>query len=358
MRDTNGTATKMIRIPSAFVAVAFALAVVAQSAAADPVADFYRGKSVRLIVGGAAGGGYDAVGRLLSTHLGRHIPGNPAVHVENMSGAGSLILMNYIHNKSPADGTVMAMPTTNVLLDAKLQPPGAGRNAAFDINRVSWIGTPARQPQVLFVWHDTPFRTLADLRSHKMVIGAISVATDTYILPMFMRQLLGAEATIIPGYKGSPDILTAMERREVDALVALLANVTGGNASYLVEGKIRPVLQFGRGRSAELPMVPTAAEWAETQADKQLFEAYGIKYEMSYPIMVVPGVPAERVASLRAAFDQTMTDPAYQADAQRMGIALNPLSGAEMHDLMTTINDMPDDLVTRLRALISAPSAQ
>jgi tripartite-type tricarboxylate transporter receptor subunit TctC len=348
----------MIRILSAFVVAALALGAILQSAAADSVADFYRGKSVRLIVGGAAGGGYDAVGRLLTRHIGRHILGNPAVHVENMSGAGSLILMNYVHNRSPRDGTVMAMPTTNVLFDAKLQPSAAGINAVFDINRVSWIGTPARQPQVLFVWHDTPFKALPDLRTHEMVIGAISAATDTYILPMFMKQLLRANATIISGYKGSPEILAAMERREIDALVALLANVTVGNSSYLKGDKIRPVLQFGRQRSVELPMVPTAAEWADTQADKQLFEFYGIKYEMSYPIMLAPGVPAERVAALRIAFDQTMADPAYQADARQMGLALNPLTGGEMHDLMTMINAMPDDLIVRLRALILGASAQ
>jgi tripartite-type tricarboxylate transporter receptor subunit TctC len=354
IRDMNRRETNVIRILTASVAMAFAAAVIAPSAAADPVADFYRGKSVRLIIGGAAGGGYDAVGRLLTRHVARHIPGNPTVHVENMSGAGSLILMNYIYNKSPRDGTVLAMPTTNVLFDAKLQPPAAGRSAAFDINRASWIGTPARQPQVLFVWHDTPFGALDDLRTHKMVIGAISPATDTYILPMFMKQLLRADATVISGYKGSPEILAAMERREVDALVALLANVTAGNSSYLQEGKIRPLLQFGRQRSMELPTIPTAAEWADTDADKQLFRFYGIKYEMSYPVMVVPGVPAERVAALRDAFDQTMADAEYQADAKRMGLARNPLTGVEMHDLMTTINDMPDDLILRLRALISA----
>jgi tripartite-type tricarboxylate transporter receptor subunit TctC len=273
--------------------------------------------------------------------------------VENMSGAGSLILLNYIHNKSPKDGTVMGMPTTNVLLDGKLKLPGAA-NIPFDINQASWIGTPAQQPQVMFVWHDTPFRTLADLRTHKMLVGAISIATDTYILPMLMKQMLHTETTVIPGYKGSAEILTAMERREVDAHVALLANVTAGNSSYLKENKIRLVLQFGRERSAELPGVPTAAEWAETAADKRLFQFYGIKYEMSYPLMFAPGVPADRVAALRTAFDQTMADPQYQAEAKRIGLEVNPLGGGAMHDLMKTINDMPEDLVARLRALIVA----
>ena len=147
-------------------AAVIALLALSGTTVADPIADFYAGKSMRLIVGGSTGGGYDAVGRLLARHIGRHIPGNPTVVVENMSGAGSLILLNYIQNKSPKDGTVMAMPTTNVLLDWKLQLPGA-KNLPFDIREASWIGTPVQQPQVMFVWHDTPFRTLADLRAHE-----------------------------------------------------------------------------------------------------------------------------------------------------------------------------------------------
>jgi tripartite-type tricarboxylate transporter receptor subunit TctC len=171
---------------------------------------------------------------------------------------------------------------------------------------------------------------------------------------MLMKQMLHTDMNVIPGYKGSAEILTAMERREVDAHVALLANVTAGNSSYLKENKIRIVLQFGRERSAELPDIPTAAEWAETEADKRLLQFYGIKYEMSYPVMFAPGVPAERVAALRTAFDQTMADPQYQAEARRIGLEVNPLRGSAMHDLMKTINDMPEDLVARLRALIVA----
>jgi tripartite-type tricarboxylate transporter receptor subunit TctC len=344
-----------MRFTSPVFAVALAIAVSLSAAAADSIADFYAGKTLRLIVGGSTGGGYDAVGRLLARHIGQHIPGNPGVIVENMSGAGSLILMNYIQNRSPKDGTVMGMPTTNVLLDSKLRLPGAEK-FPFDINQASWIGTPVQQPQVLFVWHDTPFRALADLRTRRMVVGAISAPTDTYILPTLMKQILHTDMSVIPGYKGSADILAAMERREVDAHVALLANVTAGNSSYLRDNKIRLILQFGRERSSELPNVPTAAEWTESQADRRLFQFYGIKYEMSYPIMFAPGVPADRVAAMRSAFDRTMADPQYQADARRIGLEINPLSGVAMHDMMKTINDMPDDLVARLRSLIVAQS--
>ncbi len=341
----------MIRL--AAVASAFALGLVHAPASADAISDFCAGKSLKLLVGGSTGGGYDAVGRHLARYIGRHIPGNPGVVVENMSGAGSLILMNHLANRSPRDGTVLAIPTTNVLLDGRLKLPGAEK-FPFDIAQAAWIGTPTQQPQVMFIWHDMPLRTLADLRAHKVVVGAISTATDTYILPMLVKQMLRTETTVIPGYKGSAEILAAMERREVDAHVALLANVTAGNSSYLKENKIRIILQFGRRRSSELPDVSTVAEWAETEADRQLFQFYGIKYEMSYPLMVAPGVPAERVAALRSAFDATMADQQYRAEAKRIGIEINPLRGLAMNAMMKTINDMPDDLVARLRALIVA----
>jgi tripartite-type tricarboxylate transporter receptor subunit TctC len=274
-----------------------------------------------------------------------------------MSGAGSLILLNYIHGKALHDGTVMGMPTTNVLFESKLHLMAAvSGNVASDIDDVSWIGTPAQEPQVLFVWHDTPFHTLADLRTHRMVVGAISAGTDTYILPTLMKQMLGTDTETIPGYKGSAEILAAMERREVDAHVALLANITAGNSGYLKDNKIRIVLQFGRERSPQLPDVPTAAEWASSAADKRLLQFYGIKYEMSYPIMLPAGVPADRVDMMRAAFDATMADPAYQDDARRAGLGISPLSGRAMQRLLKTIDDIPDDLVARLRTMILAPA--
>jgi tripartite-type tricarboxylate transporter receptor subunit TctC len=349
----------LARYAATTVAVALSFALSLRSVAADPIADFYRGKTVRLLVGGAAGGGYDAVSRLLAKHIVRHIPGNPAVLVENMGGAGSLILMNYINNKTLHDGTVMAMPTTNVLFESKLRlMAAASGNVAFDIKDVSWVGTPAREPQVLFAWHDTPFHTLADLQTHKMVVGAISAGTDTYILPSLMKQLLGTKTEIIAGYKGSSEILAAMERREVDAHVALLANITVGNSAYLKDKKIRIVLQFGRERSPELPDVPTAAEWANSEAEEQLLQFYGIKYDMSYPVLLPAGVPSERVEAMRDAFDATMADPLYRDDARQAGLGISPLSGHAMNDLMKAIDDIPNDLAARLRTMVLPPSVK
>jgi tripartite-type tricarboxylate transporter receptor subunit TctC len=248
---------------------------------------------------------------------------------------------------------VIALPTTNVLLESKLRLMAAtSGNVSFDVDKLAWIGTPAQEPQVLFVWHDTPFNTLDDLRKHRMVVGAVSASTDTYILPMFMKEILGTNTEAIPGYKGSAEILAAMERREVDAHVALLANITAGNAAYLKGQKIRVILQFGTKRSADMPDIPTAAEYAPSEAERALFEFYGIKYLMSYPLVAPGDTPADRVDALRAAFDATMRDPQYQDEARRLGIGLTPMSGRDMQDVLRKVQDVPDERLTRIRDII------
>jgi len=239
------------------MAAMLAAVLIATPAAADAVADFYRGKTVRLLVGAAVGGGYDAVGRAVARHIGRHIRGNPAVVVENMPGAASLIVMNYAFNKGPRDGTVMALTTSSVPLESRLRLMSPDGIVPFDVNKANWLGSPAQQPQVLFVWHDVPVNSLDDLKKNKLVLGAIAAGSDTYILPTLLRQVFGANTQVISGYKGTADILIAMEKGEVQGHVALLANVTAGSPGYLRDKKIRIVLQFGRERARELPDVPT-----------------------------------------------------------------------------------------------------
>jgi tripartite-type tricarboxylate transporter receptor subunit TctC len=336
------------------MAAMLAAVLIATPAAADAVADFYRGKTVRLLVGAAVGGGYDAVGRAVARHIGRHIRGNPAVVVENMPGAASLIVMNYAFNKGPRDGTVMALTTSSVPLESRLRLMSPDGIVPFDVNKANWLGSPAQQPQVLFVWHDVPVNSLDDLKKNKLVLGAIAAGSDTYILPTLLRQVFGANTQVISGYKGTADILIAMEKGEVQGHVALLANVTAGSPGYLRDKKIRIVLQFGRERARELPDVPTIVEWATSEADREMFRFYTLKYEMAYPITLAPDIPADRLAAMQKAFNETMDDPQYQADAKRAGLDISPIGGEEMSKLIRKINETPPDIVERLRNLILA----
>jgi len=347
--------TRGIRL-GALAAGLLALAVVLpREAGADPVAEFYRGKTVRMLIGAAAGGGYDAVGRAVARHMGRHIPGNPSVVVENMPGAASLIMTNHLYNRAPRDGTVMGNPTNSLAVDSKLKLMAAG-NVMFDTRRMSWIGTPARQPQVLFVWHDTPFHTLEDMKKDKLILGAIAAGADNVTLPMIMNQVFGTRTEAVVGYKGTAEILIAMERREVQGHVALLANVTAGSPHWLKDRKIRIVLQFGSERSEELRDVPTALELATSPADQELLRFYSLKYDMAYPIVLPPDVPAERIKALRQAFDATMSDPQYREDAKRVGLSVNPLSGDQVASLIAQIEDAPEAIVERIRKIVAAGS--
>ncbi len=334
---------------------AAALTVAALPARADSVSDFYQGKTVHLLIGAPAGGGYDAAGRAVARYMGRHIPGNPNVVAENMAGAGGLILANFLYNRAPRDGTVMGEPTNSVPLETKLQTMSAGANVAFDTGKMSWVGTPAQQPQVSVIWHDRPVHTLDDMRKRKVIFGATAAGVDTAILPNLMNQIFGTKNEIILGYNGFPDLILGMERGEIDAQSALLANVTAGNPEYLRSKKIRFLVQFGSSRLAELADVPTAIEWADKEADKELLRFYALKYDMAYPIGLPPDVPAERVKALQDAFMATMKDPEYQDYARKAGLDVSPVSGPEMAQKIRDINSAPQAIVDRLRALIIPP---
>ena len=309
----------------------------------------FRGKQIRLIVGAAIGGGYDGAGRLVARHIGRHIPGNPMVVAENMPGAGSVIMLNYLYNSAPRDGTVWGEPTGTAALEPRLKIMAReGANVRFDPNKMRWIGTPAQQPQVLFTWHERPFRTAQDLTLHRAVMGSTAAASDNAILPAMLNQIIGAKMDVVPGYNGTADILLAMERGEADGHVALLANLTVGKPDWLRDKKVRILVQFGAQRSPELPDVPTAVELATRQEDKELLTFYSLKYDMAYPIGLPPGVPTPIVEALQDAFDATMKDPEFLRDAQKSGLEVSPLGGKAIEALMRQIDQTPQAVVDRL----------
>jgi tripartite-type tricarboxylate transporter receptor subunit TctC len=214
-----------------------------------------------------------------------------------------------------------------------------------------WIGTPAQQPQVLFTWHERPFAKAADLALQKAVMGSTAAASDNAILPVLLNQMIGTKMEVVPGYAGTADILLAMERGEADGHVALLANLTVGKPDWFRDKKVRILVQFGARRSPELPDVPTAAELATKQEDRDLLTFYSLKYDMAYPIGLPPGVPTPVVEVLQAAFDETMKDPEFLRDAQRSGLEVSPLGGKAVEALMRQIDQTPQAVVDRLIAL-------
>jgi tripartite-type tricarboxylate transporter receptor subunit TctC len=323
------------------------------AAAADPVAEFYRGKTIELIIGAAAGGGYDIPGRALARHMGRHIPGNPAIIVRNMPGATSLIMTNQLYNRAPRDGTVMGMPNNNIPLEPRLKLLAAAGNVAFDVSRFSWIGTPVQEPHVLWLWHTAPAKSFADLRTNRIIMGATAASADNYTLSALMNQTLGTRMEVVTGYHGQNDINLAIERGEVQGNTTGLTNLIVTKADWIKQGKIRMLLQFGSERAPEIADVPAVVELAASQDDREIWQFFTAKFKIARPLALPPDVPRERVQALRDAFDATMQDPLFRDEAQKIGLELSPLAGEAIDRLIAQIQATPEPVVERLRKLLA-----
>ena len=327
----------------------------APQARADAVEDFYRGKTIKITVGASVGGGYDLVGRTVAEHYGRHIPGNPRIVVENIPAASGLVMGNALYNTAPRDGTVMGLPTNAFPLEPRLKLLSrAGGTATFDIDKFIWVGNAARQPQALFVWHDAPVKSIADLSAKPSIMGAISVGADSYTLPVVLNAVLSAKMKIVPGYAGIGETLLAMERGELHGHSAGLANILSAKPDWIKDKKLRVLAQFGLSRQPELPDVPTGDELVDNELDKEMLRFFALKYELAYAFILPPGVPADRVEALRKAFDETMQDPAYLEMATRLALPRNSLTSGEVVAIIEKIRNTPEPVVARMLGILDA----
>ena len=357
--ETRGRSHAMalvaLAVVTALIAAASARAQGAASSTAggeQAMAEFYKGKTVRLVVGAAPGAAYDFVGRAFAAHFGRYIPGNPTLVVENMPGAAGIIMMNQLYNRAPRDGTVLGMPLSGIVLERRLKALSRdGSNVHFDVARMSYLGTPAQQPQSIVVWHGSPFKSLADLQSTAATFGTTAPGTDSFVLPTMTNQLLGTRIKVVSGYKAVNDIFFAMEQGELQGACVLLSSLLG-KADWVRENKARILFHFGAERIASLPDIPTAIELAPSEDARLMLRIYGSKFRTTYPIMLPPDVPSARIAGLRAAFDATMKDARFIADAKKVGVDVDPLGGDAIERLSAEIDAMPQPVIDRLRKLI------
>ncbi|MDB5652233.1 MAG: Tripartite-type tricarboxylate transporter, receptor component TctC [Hyphomicrobiales bacterium] len=325
----------------------------ASHAKAQSGTEFYKGKTLRIIVATAPGAAYDFVARALAASLGRHIPGAPGVTVENMPGAGSLVMMNTLYNKQPRDGTVMGLPINGIVLEPRLKMlTREGGVASFDLSKMAFIGSPTQQPQILWVWHGSSFNNAADLKTRKAIMGSTSFGADNYILPKLSNEFLGTTLEVVPGYNAVNDIFMAGERGEVDGGTANYSSLAG-KSDWVADHKARVLLQFGTERIADLSDVPTAVELAPDEEARAALRAYALKFKSAYPFVLPPGVPGGRVEILRKAFMETMKDPQFVADAQRLGFDVEPVSGEEIAGFISQLDSVPQTVVDRLRKALN-----
>jgi len=336
------------------MALALALGATTSPAPAQPVADFYRGKTIEFLIGAAAAGGYDVVGRLLANHMPRHIPGNPAIIVRNMPGATGLIMTNNLYNVAKRDGTAMGMPTSNVPIEPRLKlisPDGS--NIKFDVGRMRWIGTPLQEPQVTWLWHTAPAKSVDDLKTNTILMGATTPSADNSILPHLANALVGTRMQVVTGYQGQNEINIAAERGEVQGNNTGLSNLVVNKSDWLRDNKVRILIQYGTERLAALKDVPTVSELAATDADRAMLRFYALKFNMARPVVLPPEVPADRVAALQSAFEATMKDPAYLEEARKIRLDTNWLGSRELTEQVRLVQQTPQAVVDRLRELLA-----
>lgn len=317
----------------------------AGNAHAESVADFYRGKQITIAVV-AVGGAYGKNGTLLADHMGRHIPGNPSMVVQVKSGGGGRTLMNWLYNVAPQDGTAIGFLHKDIAAFSLVQPDGV----KYKAEKFQWLGRVAPMNTVMFLWHTAPAKTLADLRSTEIVMGASGKSHPTAMFPRLFNNLLGTKFKIVTGYRGSADILLAIEQGEAGGATFTWDTVAASRPHWVSEKKIVPIAHVSLEKESDMPDVPLLVDLMTNPADREVafFLVSGSKVGRAFG--AAPGTPADRVAALRKAFDDVVEDPAYLAAARKVAMPVEPLPGAELQALVAQVAATSPAVVERARA--------
>jgi tripartite-type tricarboxylate transporter receptor subunit TctC len=321
-----------------------------RQARAEPVADFYRGRSIALVIGYSAGGGYDAYGRVLARHMGKHIPGNPTIIPQNMPGAGSLRSANYLYNVAPKDGTVIGHFSRGMAME-----PLIGTSATqFDARKFTWLGSGTDEVSVCLTWHTSPVRTWNDMLTIPFTVGGEGTGSDPDIFSAVMRNAFGVKLKLVSGYPGTAEVALAVERGEIDGRCGWSwSSLKLTKPDWIAGKRVNLVTQLALKKSPELPDVPLIFDFATNERQRQILKMMLSRQSMARPFAAPPDLPAERKEALRVAFDRTMADAEFLAEARQRGLEVNPVGGTEIDKLVAELYQTPADIVAELRATIS-----
>jgi tripartite-type tricarboxylate transporter receptor subunit TctC len=319
---------------------------------AQSVADFFRGKRISFYVSSTVGGGYDQYARLLAKHIVRYIPGNPSTVVQNMVGAEGIKAANYIFTVAPQDGTAIGGLSRNIGL---VQLYEVGNPAIqFDARKMHWVGSPQQEIGTGIFSTKKGLRSIDDLRTREVTASSTARNAPTSVYPRMLNALYGTKIKVIEGYPGSPEALIAFERDEVEAYVSggTSAPTLARMVAAIESGNAKAFVQMGMKRMSRFSDVPTAMDLVASPEHKQMFEIAFTDQVMGRPFVVAPGVPADRVAALRAAFDATMKDETFLAEAKQQKMEIDPVSGAEINALLERVYNAPPSVIARIRELV------
>lgn len=318
----------------------------AQPAAADAVSDFYRGKTITVLIGVGVGGEYDLHARLVSRHLGKHIPGNPTVVPQNMTGAGGLVMANYLYEVAARDGTYVGMLGNNF----PAQQAVGGKGIKFDAAKFGWIGSISPTVETMATWKTTGVRTIAEARQKEVIAGATGRGAITFTFPTMLNELAGTRFKIVTGYQGGNAVNLAMERGEVGARNNTWSSWKVTKRAWLDNKDINILIQAGP-KAADLA-APTIEEVLGNDDDRKVAALIVSGTRLGRPLATPPNVPAERLKALREAFLAVMKDPEFRKEAVASNVDVDPVTGVEMQKVVEQVLATPQALKERARKLI------
>jgi tripartite-type tricarboxylate transporter receptor subunit TctC len=316
---------------------------------ADAKADFYTGKTITIMCGYGVGGGYDVYARLLARHLPAQIPGQPAVVVQNMPGAGGMRAANAVYIAAPKDGTVIAAVNPSLLMYQLL----GGAQARYEVAKLQWLGSLDAPNNSIITWYTSGIRTIADAKTREVPMPGDGPTSAMTLYPTVANALLGTRFKIIDGYPGSAAGDLAMERGEVDGRSG--ANLTGllaRRADWIRDGKINVLLQVGERRDPALPQVPLLQELVGNERDRQIATVVSLPTTVGPGYWMAPGVPEEALEILRKAFETMITNPQFLAEAKSAQLEIRPKTGAEVAATVGAVANYPKDVLVQTAAML------
>jgi tripartite-type tricarboxylate transporter receptor subunit TctC len=315
--------------------------------ASESVEKFYAGKQVRILVGAAPGGDYDLAARVLARHIGRHIPGNPSIIVENLPGAGGIRVANFIYNQAPKDGTVFGsisrgLPSQVVLGESEVKA---------DPRRFGWVGASSRPERVCVSSAAGNFKSFDDAFKREVIVGSTAAGQIFSIVPSVINKQLGAKFRIVEGYKGTGEILMALERGEVEGLCYLYSTFKTNYPELLASGKIRVLINLGETPLVDMPDVPSVYKYTTTEEQRQVLRfVISSTSEFGRPYVMPPDVPAERLEAIQKAFAAALKDPALVEEAEKLKLDMIYTSPAGLQKLLDGLYATPPDLLQTIKA--------
>ena len=322
----------------------------ARVAVADPVEDFYRGRTMTLIIGYSVAGGYDTYARVLARFMGKHLPGNPKIVPQNMPGAGSLKAANYLYNVAPKDGTTFGIFARGLAME----PLIGGSAAQFEATRFTWIGSGTNEASVFATWHASPVKSWNDVLTKPITVGGEGTGSDPDVYAAMLKNMFGAKLKLVTGYPGTAEVALAMERGEIDGRCAWSwSSLKALKPDWLTGKKVNIPVLMSLDTNPELPDVPLLMHFASGDRQRQILRMIWSRQVMGRPFVAPPGIPDDRKQALRKAFDQTMADPEFLAEAKARGLEVNPVSGVDLDKLIHQIYQTPTDVVAEARAAIA-----